>query len=169
MHFTMFLGTLLGLFLIYKLSPNESDYLGSCEHLVGLLHKLPRNSYEYLSGFAEYVQQNYAKMWKESGGLRGIITRLYMSTIYVRLIQVHFRDGRLSKDDARYIWTKIVLQALFSFLALPEAVLCRLWSELPRLCARASIGYYCEIVLRANTLCVAPGAPACVLTLNELL
>jgi hypothetical protein len=170
MYHTIIFGTLLCAPLILLLSPTDRDYLGTCEHLVKLLQKLPfRNQYEHLSGFADFVQQDYAKMWEESGGLLGIIARLYISMICVRLIQIHYRDGRLSRDDARYIWNKIALQALFSLLSLPESLLCRIWSEMPRLSTAASIGYYCEIVLRTNTLCVSPGSPACILQLNELL
>jgi hypothetical protein len=163
MHDVTILGTILFLLLVLKLAPSKSDFLGTCE---SLLQKLPPNQYERLCDFIEEI--DYAAMWSESGGLKGVIARLRAATIYVQLIQIHYRDGRISKADARWIWGKVMLMAWFSLRAIPEAVICRIWTGMPRLSARAALGYYCEIVMRVNTLCVSPEAPPCILKLSIL-
>lgn len=161
----MIFGTLLSVLLAFALSPKRGDFIGTFESLFRIL---PTNQIGRICIFLEDAP-DYAKMWMESDRLRGVISRFHTSTVYVRIIQLHYRDGRISREDAQYIWGKIVLQVWFSLLVLPEAILCRLWGQIPRLAARASIGFYCEIVMRSNLLCTPLNAPACMLKLNELL
>lgn len=168
MHHTMISGTLLSVLsvlLAFALSPTKRDFLGTFE---SLFRMLPHNQIGRICVFLEEAP-DYARMWMESDRLRGVISRFHIATIYVRIIQLHYRDGRISREEAQYVWGRIVLQAWFSMLVLPEVLLCRLWSQIPRLAAKASIGFYCEIVMRSNILCTSPSSPTCMLKLNELL
>jgi hypothetical protein len=150
--------------------PQESrhqNFIESCEKIIA---KLPPSRLELLIPLlkSDLDPVDDCRFWDVSEGVRGLMRRMGTSRTYVELIKEHVRDGRIELEDAQYIYKRIVLQAWFTLWAIPESLLCRIWSEVPHVAAQTALRFYSDIVLRSNLLCTFPGSPTCMLKLNKL-
>ncbi len=152
------------LFLI----PRRRDFVARCEHLVA---RLPNHLLEPTSPYVGLLLlgRHDRAFWNASGGLRGQLRRLSIMFIFLQLIQIHFRDHRISAHDALSIWKRVALQLAFSLLALPEAFISYLIPQVPHIAARKSADFFHDLVLLTQTLCTTSRAPACILHVRELL
>lgn len=148
--------------------PRRRDFLETCETLT---RRMPIAEHEQICDLLEKrPATSDGVFWQRTNGLSGQLKRMYVSYIYMRLVQAHRLEGRVDRGIAAEIWNKFCLQFWFSVLALPEAALCSLFHGVPRIAARASLRFFHEMVIGAYVLCVTAGdAPECIRNLNELL
>ena len=150
------------------LVPRRGNFLVRCEQLVA---RLPGRLLEPLHPYVGLLLlgRHDRAFWKASGGLSGQFRRLSIMIIFLQLIQIHFRDHRISAHDAFSIWKRVALQIVFTLLSLPEAFVSYLIPQLPHMAARKSADFFHDLVLRTQALCAVPGAPPCMLHVRDLL
>ncbi len=153
---------------ILFLVPRRGDFVSRCEHLVA---RLPNQLLQPINPYVGLLLlgRHDRAFWKDSGGLLGQLRRLSIMLTFLQLIQIHFRDRRISALDALSIWKHVILQIAFTLLSLPEAFLSYLIPQLPHIAARKSADFFHHLVLRTQALCATPSAPACILRVRELL
>jgi hypothetical protein len=150
------------------LAPRRRNFVARCEELVA---RLPNH---LLAATSPYVGllllgRHDRAFWKASGGLAGQLRRLSVMFTFLQLIQIHYKEGRITAHDALTIWKRVVLQISFTLLALPEALVSYMIPQLPHMAARKSADFFHDLVLQSQALCVTPVAPACVLRVRDLL
>ncbi len=97
--------------------------------------------------------------WNASRRIPGLLTRLRELTIVVRGLQHCHARGVVTTRDAAEVWKFAVYSAIYSGIALPEALLCATDDDLPHLAALAAAKFHWQATLRTRTLCQATGAP----------
>lgn len=147
--------------------PTRKNFSSSCEELI---NRMPVTQYELLCSYiiTEPKGQDEA-FWAVSNRYHGLFTRVYVSFLCLRLVQAYRREGKISREDARLIRAKMTAQIVYTIVALPEALACRVLRDTRHLAARESLRFYCELIIETNVACVTNHAPECMLRLPELL
>lgn len=129
-----------------------------CDH--DILNQILPGRFKCLLTYLEEAEDSSPceQFWQLSRGLAGIIARLKDMTLIVRLLQHQVRAGQVSASDARYVWYKAGEQVWFSLMAVPEALVCRLWNRLPHAYGLFALRCHYEFTLRAFTVCATEGA-----------
>ena len=150
------------------LVPRRRDFLLRCEVLVA---RLPGRLLQPLSPYVGLLLlgRHDRAFWKDSGGLRGQFRRLSVMFVFLQLIQLHYHDERISRQEAFSCWKRVAMQICFTLLSIPEAFVSYLIPQLPHLAARKSADFFHDLVLRTQALCATASAPPCVLRVRELL
>lgn len=153
--------------IILCLPFNSGDFLSGYQ---SLRNKLPNSS--RVDDIIDFVpgepREHDPLFWAEISGLPGLIILLHESFIYSRIVQLHRKEGYISKEYAREVWMKTLRQAGKTVRAIVEAGAAHLTPNNHN-AARAAVEYHCQIVFRANTLCYAKGVPECPIRLPDLL
>lgn len=147
--------------------PRKRNLLASCEELIS---KMPNGEYEILCDFLpDETNASDVDFWPVSKGCAGLIKRIRVSYLCLRLVQAFRREGRVGRDDARIIWAKMTKQMVYSLIAVPEAAVCYFVNDARHIAARESVRFYCELIVRTSNLCVTNNAPECMFKLHDLL
>jgi hypothetical protein len=116
------------------------------------LAQLTPNQYEELVSFIPNGPLAHdMTFWSKSDGVSGLFARLRASYHYLGIVQGYAAEGYISREDAMYLWWRIAAQAVLTIIAIPEAAFCHIFS-IRHMAARQSVQFYCEIVMRTNTL-----------------
>jgi hypothetical protein len=138
--------------LIAVLLLNLMPWHGAIENSDDLINRRPADKYEDLCDFAtEGEVDDRSRFWAVSEGIRGSFNRIRLSRYDLRIVQARRAEGRISTADAAVVWWLLAGQLLFTILAIPEAVLCRLFGNHHAAALRA-LKFYCDLVLRAENL-----------------
>jgi hypothetical protein len=142
------------------------DYLEDCDKLTS---KLTPGIIEDLSLYLTEDDWNDsdAEFWAVSGGVTGLFKRLITTSQLVRLCKVALLNGGVETADLAPVMQCALLQALFTFIALPEVVWCR-YLGIPHICARLSANFLASTYSRTSTLLLVAGSPACLRRLQSL-
>jgi hypothetical protein len=156
----------LSAILVLKLLPQKKDFMLTCEEMS---LRAPKGHYEdlceYGTGGSKFDDPSF---WIASDGVHGLRDRMAVSYFYLRLVQNHRKLRTIDLSDSYDIWSKLIRQLFYSILALPEAALGHLYHTHYR-AARKSVALYCELLIRANTLCFSASNRLCPINTPELL
>ena len=152
--------------ILIKLIPRRRHYLQTCREII---NSLPKSRYDELCDFIPDGPKSHDQsFWAVSQGIRGLVARMRVSYLCLRFLQANIHEGSVELEDARQVWIMAFGQLAFSAIAMPEAVICRIF-KVRHMCARYSVQFYCVLLVRTNTLCYSSAGDKCPIGLHDLL
>jgi hypothetical protein len=118
-----------------------------------LSRKLTQDRLAALMEYFEPDELRFDDFWRVSGGLRGTFDRLRDLTILVRITQIQIDLGEIAPDERSEIFEPILQQIFYSALSVPEAIICRMWPELPHVATAMAARRHLDATLRLVSLC----------------
>ena len=145
---------LTALFIVIVLiTPSRSNLLERYDEL--MKDRTPCSTLEDLAIFVtpQLDRSDDAQFWKASQGVVGAARRLYETGRILRLLQRHRQVHSVTREEAWWIYQRVVLQLVFSTLIPFEALVCRLTRGAPHLAARQAFSLYFELAIRTEIMC----------------
>ena len=137
-----------------------------------LVAKLPGAQLEPIEPFAaafRLIFKHDRNFVRVSKGIRGAFRRLYVSWIYLRLVWIFYRKGKIAKADAAYVWLQAMVQIVTTVLALPESAICSVLWFLPHGFSYLAYRSHSNVVFRCEVALTINGAPECLFRIKDLL
>jgi hypothetical protein len=138
---------------IYKFVP----WRNNLERADVLINQKVDDRYDEL---CEYVVPgaDLSTFWTASDGLQGLIDRIHIAWRDIRIVQAHLSERHIAPTDGAAAWYMMAGQLIFTVLAFPEAIF-SLMFDCEHRAALKALKFYCQLVLRTNTLCFSAKCP----------
>ena len=145
---------------LFAFRPRRASYLSELQALIA---NLPEGRLESIAELNEEdFNQQDSFFWTASNRLRGVVERLYALTVLVRVLQLRLIERPDLADRAHEVWRLLAVQAWFSMWAFPEALLCKMWGDLPHASARLAAARHVVATFRTQDICITEDTPECI-------
>jgi hypothetical protein len=148
--------------------PRREQFVTECDRLVSRMRPHILKTLKEFVELEDWTKRD-AEFWLQSRGLEGLVDRWRNMKILVRICQLHYSEGLITKEDLALVIHRSNLLAKYSILAILESMVCLAWREMPRAYSRTAFNAYAQLSLRSVTLCTNGDTLECVSRLSLLL
>jgi hypothetical protein len=143
----LIVGSVMALVALFYLLPRRRH---SVEETDAMMSRMKGGRFNPLMRFLEGDHFNAdPEFWTVSGGLRGVFTRQRDMLLLARVLQIQVQSKRMSPEQAKEVYRLGAAQFWYSIVAVPEALVCRLFRRIPHVNAHAALQFHFEATLRS--------------------